>query len=255
MRKTLVILSILSILITKYVSGQKNDFNCPHCCKLTIIPKKGEYLIGCVCSKECTCSNPFNCDCPDDCKLGEAWGQCDGLNWKGPFTCQTGLECVFSNKWYSQCKTSNKNQEVNKDQGAIWSQCGGENWKGPLTCQPGLECVFSNKWYSQCKPSNENQEVNKDQGAIWSQCGGENWKGPSTCQPGLECVFSNKWYSQCKPSNENEPVKTTPAKPINQDQGAIWSQCGGENWKGPSTCQPGLECVFSNKWYSQCKPV
>lgn len=75
MRNYLVILSILSILITNNVSGQKNDFNCPLCCKLTINPQNGEYLIGCACPNECTCSTSFNCDCPDDCKLGEAWSQ------------------------------------------------------------------------------------------------------------------------------------------------------------------------------------
>lgn len=75
MRNILIILSILSILVTKSVKSQTTDFNCPRCCKLTVNPQNGKYLIGCFCPNECTCSSPYYCDCPDNCKLGEVWSQ------------------------------------------------------------------------------------------------------------------------------------------------------------------------------------
>ncbi|KAJ7787997.1 cellobiohydrolaseII [Mycena olivaceomarginata] len=37
-------------------------------------------------------------------------------------------------------------------------------------------------------------------------------------------------------------------------QGAVWSQCGGQGWTGPTTCVAGATCVVSNPYYSQCLP-
>ncbi|CAG7853260.1 Endo-1,4-beta-xylanase B Short=Xylanase B; AltName: Full=1,4-beta-D-xylan xylanohydrolase B; Flags: Precursor [Serendipita indica DSM 11827] len=33
---------------------------------------------------------------------------------------------------------------------------------------------------------------------------------------------------------------------------AIWGQCGGQGWNGPTCCQSGTTCKYSNPWYSQC---
>ncbi|KAK6504483.1 hypothetical protein TWF506_002678 [Arthrobotrys conoides] len=37
-------------------------------------------------------------------------------------------------------------------------------------------------------------------------------------------------------------------------QAAVWGQCGGTGWTGPTTCASGSTCVYSNEWYSQCIP-
>ncbi|OLN85427.1 Endoglucanase gh5-1-like protein 1 [Colletotrichum chlorophyti] len=37
-------------------------------------------------------------------------------------------------------------------------------------------------------------------------------------------------------------------------QSGPWGQCGGQDWKGATTCVSGYTCVFSNQWYSQCLP-
>ncbi|OBT57318.1 hypothetical protein VE04_03184 [Pseudogymnoascus sp. 24MN13] len=37
-------------------------------------------------------------------------------------------------------------------------------------------------------------------------------------------------------------------------QQAVWGQCGGMGWTGPTTCVSGTTCTFSNAWYSQCLP-
>ncbi|KAF8883275.1 hypothetical protein BD779DRAFT_1748045 [Infundibulicybe gibba] len=42
--------------------------------------------------------------------------------------------------------------------------------------------------------------------------------------------------------------------PVVLSQGAIYSQCGGVGWTGPTTCVAGSACVVSNEWYSQCLP-
>ncbi|KAF5341837.1 hypothetical protein D9611_001357 [Ephemerocybe angulata] len=36
---------------------------------------------------------------------------------------------------------------------------------------------------------------------------------------------------------------------------ALWAQCGGQNYNGPTTCATGSTCVFSDAWYSQCQPL
>ncbi|KAK4129059.1 glycoside hydrolase family 5 protein [Parathielavia appendiculata] len=37
-------------------------------------------------------------------------------------------------------------------------------------------------------------------------------------------------------------------------QGGPWSQCGGNNWQGATTCVSGYTCVYVNDWYHQCQP-
>ncbi|KAH6684105.1 glycoside hydrolase family 10 protein [Halenospora varia] len=37
-------------------------------------------------------------------------------------------------------------------------------------------------------------------------------------------------------------------------QGAAYAQCGGNDWKGATTCVSGYTCTYSNDWYSQCLP-
>ncbi|KAG8913733.1 hypothetical protein FRC02_005328, partial [Tulasnella sp. 418] len=34
----------------------------------------------------------------------------------------------------------------------------------------------------------------------------------------------------------------------------IYYQCGGSGYTGETECDPGLDCVFQNEWYSQCLP-
>ncbi|KAL2201936.1 fungal cellulose binding domain-containing protein [Sarocladium strictum] len=37
-------------------------------------------------------------------------------------------------------------------------------------------------------------------------------------------------------------------------QQPIWSQCGGKDWTGPTTCVSGTYCRKADEWYSQCVP-
>ena len=119
---------------------------------------------------------------------------------------------------------------------------------------------------------------------LWSQCGGIGYTGSTNCGPNGECVFSSVWYSQCKPASvvtQPQPVTTkasattakqvstkspilttkiiinTTKSPILTTLGtiqALWGQCGGIGWSGPTNCGPYADCVFSGPYYSQCQP-
>ncbi|KAJ3317721.1 hypothetical protein HDV06_001275, partial [Boothiomyces sp. JEL0866] len=41
---------------------------------------------------------------------------------------------------------------------------------------------------------------------------------------------------------------------VSANCGALYSQCGGQNWNGPTCCESGATCVVSNQYYSQCLP-
>ncbi|KAJ7806899.1 endo-1,4-beta-xylanase A precursor [Mycena olivaceomarginata] len=43
--------------------------------------------------------------------------------------------------------------------------------------------------------------------------------------------------------------------PVAIAQSAVWGQCGGSGWTGPTTCVQGSVCTFQNDFYSQCLPV
>ncbi|KAJ7216627.1 endo-1,4-beta-xylanase A precursor [Mycena pura] len=43
--------------------------------------------------------------------------------------------------------------------------------------------------------------------------------------------------------------------PVATAQSAVWGQCGGQTWPGPTTCVAGSVCTFQNPFYSQCLPT
>ncbi|KAJ6506232.1 endo-1,4-B-xylanase A [Mycena vitilis] len=42
--------------------------------------------------------------------------------------------------------------------------------------------------------------------------------------------------------------------PVAMAQSAVWAQCGGSGWTGPTTCVAGSVCTEQNAFYSQCLP-
>ncbi|CAP62281.1 uncharacterized protein PODANS_5_12330 [Podospora anserina S mat+] len=55
------------------------------------------------------------------------------------------------------------------------------------------------------------------------------------------------------PTNPTTPVTPQPTQPSNPggNCAALWGQCGGSGWNGPTCCSQGT-CRASNQWYSQC---
>ncbi|KAF0703185.1 hypothetical protein As57867_007651, partial [Aphanomyces stellatus] len=45
-----------------------------------------------------------------------------------------------------------------------------------------------------------------------------------------------------------------PQKDAEDGEAAVWQQCGGNNYKGDTSCTAGNKCVVVNEWYSQCQP-
>jgi aryl-phospho-beta-D-glucosidase BglC (GH1 family) len=190
----------------------------------------------------------------DEGACSAAWGQCGGKNWNGPTCCTTGYYCNSQNQWYSQCIKGNAPGDAN-DESATNTPVDTE---APTDAPP---------------PTATGSPTTPDAGsscsAAWGQCGGKNWNGPTCCTTGYYCNSQNQWYSQCIKGNApgdandesatNTPVDTeapTDAAPPADDGGsscsAIWKQCGGQNWNGPSCCAEGLRCNRQSKWYSQC---
>ncbi|KAF0719923.1 hypothetical protein As57867_000678, partial [Aphanomyces stellatus] len=46
-----------------------------------------------------------------------------------------------------------------------------------------------------------------------------------------------------------------PQKDAEDSEAAAWQQCGGNNYKGDTSCAAGTKCVVVNEWYSQCQPL
>ncbi|CAM9898763.1 unnamed protein product, partial [Sphacelaria rigidula] len=36
---------------------------------------------------------------------------------------------------------------------------------------------------------------------------------------------------------------------------AVWTQCGGTEWDGPTCCDDGAECVGRDDYFAQCIPA
>ncbi|KAH7396057.1 putative cellulase [Cadophora sp. MPI-SDFR-AT-0126] len=54
------------------------------------------------------------------------------------------------------------------------------------------------------------------------------------------------------PQSTTVSPPTSTAVPTGGSCSSKWGQCGGQGWTGPSCCQAGSVCTFSNNWYSQC---
>ena len=190
--------------------------------------------------------------------------------------CVTGTFCQYNNAFYSQCKPGSAPTPTTITtsapsvapvvaptmmpvavvipptmtpvvaSSALWGQCGGKNWNGATMCVSGSSCEVKNVWYSQCKPV----EV-PNYADLWGKCGGRNWNGATMCVSGSSCEVKNVWYSQCKPVEVPATAAPTMAPVATV---ALWGKCGGQNWKGDTTCTTGAVCLVKNKWYSQCKP-
>ncbi|KAK3988713.1 family 5 putative carbohydrate esterase [Cladorrhinum sp. PSN332] len=67
----------------------------------------------------------------------------------------------------------------------------------------------------------------------------------------------NQSTTPTNPTNPTNPTTSTPpaatTAPSNPggNCAALWGQCGGQGYNGPTCCSQGT-CKFSNNWYSQC---
>ncbi|KAM3501065.1 hypothetical protein MY10362_005862 [Beauveria mimosiformis] len=77
--------------------------------------------------------------------------------------------------------------------------------------------------------------------------------------PGVQEQQVGHEEPDCPDSNPNPTPTPTPDADLTPDNdsrvAAIWTQCGGKTWTGPTVCAEGLVCKNMGKWYSQCKPA
>jgi poly(3-hydroxybutyrate) depolymerase len=93
----------------------------------------------------------------------------------------------------------------------------------------------------------------KDGGQGQSWAPGETWK--FFTQSGLKGDTGSEPPPVSSTTGGSVPQPTSSSAPPPQPTGACasqWGQCGGQGWTGPTCCQAGSTCKFSNDWYSQC---
>ncbi len=111
--------------------------------------------------------------------------------------------------------------------------------------------------------------------SLYYQCGGINFSGASCCQGTATCHSENPYYYQCveptqAPSSASSSSNDTLAISVaikeistsslalssfqtttSASAAALYGQCGGSNWNGPTVCKTG-SCVSQNDYFYQC---
>lgn len=54
------------------------------------------------------------------------------------------------------------------------------------------------------------------------------------------------------PTTTTRTTTSSGGQPTGGACASRYGQCGGANWSGPTCCESGTTCRFSNDWYSQC---
>lgn len=62
-------------------------------------------------------------------------------------------------------------------------------------------------------------------------------------------ISSSATSSVSLPSTSTAPIASTSST---CGFSALFGQCGGQEWTGPTCCQSGSTCKVANQWYSQC---
>ncbi|KAF3906741.1 hypothetical protein AA313_de0202907 [Arthrobotrys entomopaga] len=178
--------------------------------------------------------------------------------------CPEGYGCVCRNFWYSQCLPTASYatdcppasrywgcaSTLTKDTGE-YSQCGGICWdllNSPKACGAGFACWTKTQdgyeapgQYAMCAPTRPDEHY---QATPQSLC----YPVPYTYTLGDDPTCAGAATPQTLAANEDlENVQVADTGPQ-----TMWGQCGGLNWKGPSSCADGGACVSQNLWYSQC---
>ncbi|CCA76684.1 probable endo-1,4-beta-xylanase B precursor [Serendipita indica DSM 11827] len=73
---------------------------------------------------------------------------------------------------------------------------------------------------------------------------------------GSATVTVSEGSSQQTSQQQTSQQQTSQQQTSSQNNGgtcaAKWGQCGGQGYSGPTCCQSGSTCKYSNQWYSQC---
>mmetsp|Transcript_23280 Transcript_23280/g.92738 ORF Transcript_23280/g.92738 Transcript_23280/m.92738 type:complete len:737 (-) Transcript_23280:1541-3751(-) len=112
-----------------------------------------------------------------------------------------------------------------------WDQCGGLEYSGVTDCCAGLVCTVVSDWWHSCQPGNT--------------------VPTPTEEPSASEAITEEPQSTATPTQEPQPTSTPTSSPGGQCV-AIYDQCGGNDYQGPTNCCDGLVCTFIGPYWSQC---
>ncbi|CAF0733327.1 unnamed protein product [Rotaria sordida] len=133
----------------------------------------------------------------------EEFGQCGGLDWEGPKTCQANLICLKRSKYYSQCLSSEEASKATRPSPQVippGGKCHGGNIHGPIACAIGTACfIQTENVHGECKAHcPQGWFCAKQTLPEWAPCGGEGYIGLTKCKEGLQCYAHSRWYHECR---------------------------------------------------------
>ncbi|CAK4936673.1 unnamed protein product [Aphanomyces euteiches] len=178
------------------------------------------------------------------------FSQCGGKEYTGVTDCQAGWFCYKYTEYYSQCITQEQlatnapstTAPPNANNGPVagFGQCGGKEYTGVTDCQAGWFCHKYTEYYSQCI-TDEQLATNPPPQAPCAPTSGP------TSQPDMSipCPGSDPTPSTPTPTTTATSVDTN--APV-----APFGKCSGNDYNGPTDCQPGWTCHKYTEWFSQC---
>uniref|UniRef100_A0A0G4HRU4 CBM1 domain-containing protein n=1 Tax=Chromera velia CCMP2878 TaxID=1169474 RepID=A0A0G4HRU4_9ALVE len=220
------------------------------------------------------------------------WGQCGGQNWSGPTCCESGSVCQFGNPWYSQCvppttpaptttttpaptttTTTTTEQETTVAPTTTTTKeptttTTPEETTTPAPTAPPTTTTTpaATPKYYMFSFSSGVSLPGTGNFAPACECVVVDWPSPFTSEAACESAFEELMQYPCSKGISDSPPDTTttptptPAPTTTTTEAPAecsgrWGQCGGQGWSGPSCCESGDTCVYSNPWYSQCLPA
>ncbi|KAL5351983.1 hypothetical protein V496_04621 [Pseudogymnoascus sp. VKM F-4515 (FW-2607)] len=121
---------------------------------------------------------------------------------------------------------------------------GGSGVPGPLVAIPGAFHDTDSGYTANIYNSLTSYTVPGP--AVWA--GGNSGGGGSNTQPPTNPTTTppTQQTTTAPPTQQTTP-------PVSGTGAALYGQCGGTGWTGPTTCASGT-CKATNQWYSQCLP-
>merc|ERR1712137_1404228 len=114
------------------------------------------------------------------------YAQCGGRDFAGDICCPSGMWCMATNEWWSQCEPCDETWDASCAADAAagttpivrttaeaappqvpapapspvctkakYAQCGGRDYAGDICFPSGMWCMATSEWWSQCDPCDE----------------------------------------------------------------------------------------------------
>lgn len=204
------------------------------------------------------------------------WGQCGGIGYSGPSVCGPGAVCTLYNPYYGQCtpgtttlrSTTSSTRNITRDCTKTIcvdsvNSCG-VGYGGCYPNCPGLPTpVFTPPPCSTTKKSTSTSVSCGSTICVDSvnSCG----MIYGGCYPNCPGLTTPKFTPPPCPSTMTKTtttttpftitmMTTTPQHTAPAGMQSTWAQCAGQQYTGPTFCEPGSFCLIANVNYGQCLP-